>query len=312
MLLIYNICELKHWNLFWYVECLDNIIDQNYDNFNIVISGCGVTMATKKALMKRYGSRIWYNWMDDPLIIPITFNKTVTEVVNRVGEFDGYVYIDSGINPKNEKNCLTEINSRARMDKYGIISLQANDDMGYDWWFGFPKDTILTGKDFIVPVGKCINLHFQYYDKLLYQYYGRLIPDIFAAYCLETVYTFITLGVNKQWVIVKDLFVHHGKGIDGSGVAVPDHIGPKGAGNNLYGNLDIRDIVYNDESKEVGFGYNEAGTVLGQFYHMHDSEKFTAEGLSKNPDRLAKFCKDKLFLKKEMFDYDTVKFDLTI
>lgn len=312
LLLIFNICELKSRSLHSYINSIEGLLEQNYDNYNIVISGCGVSLATKAALQHRFGKRVWYSWIDQAYIIPFTFNKTLLEVIKAAGEFDGYIYIDSGIHVKGIPNCLSEINDRAMTEKYGMICLQADDDMGYDWWYGWPRDSIIRGNDFIVPVGKCVNLHFQYYDKLLQRTYGGLIPDIFAAYCLESVYSYFSIALKRQWVIVKDLVIHHVKGMDGSGVCIPDHIGPKGAGNNLYGGIDVTDIVYSDEAKALGFGYNEAGSGLGQFYHMHDPSKFTPEGLPKEPERMVKFIKDKLYLKKHQFDYDTMKVNLIL
>jgi hypothetical protein len=311
MLVIFNICELKYRNLFDYIISIDHLLEQEYDNYQIIISGCGVSLATKAALKKRFGGKLWYNYIDAPYQIPFTFNKTILEVIKVVGEFDGYIFVDSGIDTQNNRNCLTEINKRAQTEKYGIITLQTDDDMGYDWWFGMPRNSIIRNNDFIVPVGRCCNLHFQYYDKALQRCYGRLWPDIFIAYCSESVLSFFSIGVNRQWVIIKDLALHHAKGLDGSGVTF-DHIGPKGAGNNLFEGMDVTEIVYSEESKAVGFGYNEAGIGLNQFYHMHDPAKFTADGLSKDPERLVKFIKDRLFLKKEKFDYDAMKFQLVL
>ena len=312
LLVIFNICELKYNNLFQYISSLDKLLEQDHKPFQIVISGCGVTGATKAGLKKRYGNKIWTNYIDEALNLPFTFNKTVTEVVNRTEEFDGYVYIDSGINTKEHKNCLFEINARAMTDKWGMISIQTDDDMGYDWWFDVPKNTVFRGEDLIIPVGKCVNLHFQYYDRILREYYERLIPDIFAAYCIESVYSFFNIGLNKQWCVIKDMVIEHVKAMDGAGVAIKDHIGPKGAGNNLNAGLDINDIIFTEEADAIGLGYDEAGIKLGMLYKMHDPTKYTSGGFSIDPSRLAKYLKKTMYLTKEQFDYDNIKFDLTI
>lgn len=312
LLVIFNICELKYNNLFQYIDSLDKLLAQNYDPFRIVISGCGVTGATKQGLKKRYGNKIWYNYMDESLNLPFTFNKTVTEVVKQAGEFDGYVYIDSGINTKEHTNVLSEINNRAMTDKYGMITIQTDDDMGYDWWFDVPKNTIFRENDLIIPVGKCVNLHFQYYDRVLREYFERLIPDIFAAYCIESIYSFFNASVSKQWCVVKDMVVEHVKAMDGAGVSIKDHIGPKGAANNLNAGLDIHDIIFTPEADAVGLGYNEAGPKLNMLYKMHDPSKFTSEGHSIDPKRLAAYLKKTMYLTKEQFDYDSIQFDLTI
>ena len=311
MLVVYNTCELRQNNLFWYIDCLNNLLNQDYDNFNIVVSGCALTNATKQGLQKRFGNRIWYNFIDETYIVNMTFNKTITEVVNRVGEYDGYLYIDSGINTLENTNCLQEINNRAITDKYGIITLQTDDDNGHDWWFGTPKNYIFKDKDFLIPVGKCCNLHVNYWDNRIYKCYKKLIPDIFVAYCVESVFSFFPSSLNLQWVIVKDITLHHLKSLDGASFSV-DHNGPKGAANNLFCNLDINDIINCPLAKKVGFGYNEAGLILNQLYRIHDESKFTVEGYSKNSEKLIEFLKEYMFLKPNQFNYDNIKYKLIL
>ena len=96
-LIVYNACEIQRNNLFWYIDCLSNLLNQDYDRFKVAISGCRISDTTKAGLQKYFGKRIYYNFIDENQTISVTFNHTVNNIVKNVGEFDGYIYVDSGM-----------------------------------------------------------------------------------------------------------------------------------------------------------------------------------------------------------------------
>lgn len=307
-LVVYNTCEIRHNNLFWYIEGLKSLLRQNYDNFQVVVSGCKITEATKSGLHRVFGDKLWYNYVEDIYPVNVTFNHTVKVVTERKGTFDGYIYIDSGINMQDKTNVLTEINARSNTRKYGMLTVQPSTDTGYEMWFGKPEiGFAFTGEDFVVPVGKACPLHVQYFDHRLLEYYGRLVPDIFKTFCTESTFSFLNAALGLKWVIIKDLVVFHSKAADGPCSLVNhQYYGEREPWNNLLGDLDIKQLIINPEGKQLGMGYEEAQNVF-----MHDPNCYDENGFAKNPS-LKTFIKDRLFVKSDIVDYDKITHTVVI
>lgn len=306
LLVVYNTCEISHMNLWWYMDCLRNLLRQNYDNFQVVVSGCKITSATKAALKATFKDSLWYNYIEDVVPVNVTFNHTVKVVTEKMGKFDGYIYVDSGMNTQNHRNVLEEINLRSSTRQFGMVTVQPSTDTGYQMWFGKPEiGFAFTGEDFVVPVGKACPLHFQYFDHRLLEYYGRLIPDIFKTFCTESTFSFLNAALGLKWVFVKDLVVSHNKASDGPcGLVNQKYYGDKETWNCLLGDLDIKDLIMNDEGKRLGMGYEEAQNVF-----MHDPACYDENGFAKNPE-LKAFIKKNLFVPPTIVDYDQLTYKL--
>ncbi len=165
-LVVYNACELRGNNLFWYINCLHNLLKQNYSNYKVIVSGCKLTGATKQGLVQHFGKNLWFNFIDDIHTVNVTFNHTVKTIAKKVGGFDGYIYVDSGMNPKNVSNILLEINQRSQTRQYGMLTVQSSNDTGYEGWFGKTETFTFTDNDFLIPVGKCCILHLKNFNHL--------------------------------------------------------------------------------------------------------------------------------------------------
>ena len=123
-----------------------------------------------------------------------------------------------------------------------------------------------------------------------------------SKYCIESVFSFVSAGVGQKWVILKDMVLEHLKSVDGATSGFP-HIGPKGdSTNNLFGGLDIHEIVSNPEAKESGFGYEEMQGVF-----PHDPKKYQ-DGFVKHPERLKEFIRKNMFLDKDVLNYNNIKY----
>ncbi len=306
LLVVYNTCEISHMNLWWYMDCLRNLLRQNYDNFQVVVSGCKITSATKAALSATFKDSLWYNYIEDVVPVNVTFNHTVKVVTEKMGKFDGYIYVDSGMNTQNNRNVLEEINLRSSTRQFGMVTVQPSTDTGYQMWFGKPEiGFAFTGEDFIVPVGKACPLHFQYFDHRLLEYYGRLIPDIFKTFCTESTFSFLNAALGLKWVFIKDLVVSHNKASDGPcGLVNQKYYGDKETWNCLLGDLDIKELIMNDDGKRLGMGYEEAQNVF-----MHDPDCYDENGFAKNPE-LKAFIKKNLFVPPTIVDYDQLTYKL--
>jgi hypothetical protein len=307
-LVVYNTCEIRSNNLFWYIDCLRNLLRQDYPNYKVIVSGCKLTEATKRGLVQHFGDNLWYNFIDDVYTVNVTFNHTVKTIAKEVGGFDGYLYVDSGMNPQDKVNALKEVAVRSETKQYGMLTLQSSNDTGYHGWFGKTETYTFTGEDFIVPVGKCCNLHMQYFNHALLEYYGGLMPDIFKAFCTESTFSFMNAALKLKWALIKDLVIWHNKAADGpvSGFAT-QHYGPANEPwNNLIGGLDAKKVIMTPEAKALGMGYEECGNVF-----MHDPLLYDANGFAIK-DGLKDFIRDNLFVKKDIVDYDKIQHRLIL
>ena len=51
LLVVYNICGIKHDNIEMWINHLQDIVDQKYNNFTVAISGCKISESSKKTLL---------------------------------------------------------------------------------------------------------------------------------------------------------------------------------------------------------------------------------------------------------------------
>ena len=301
LLVVYNICGFSRREpVDWYIDCLNNILNQDFEDYRLVVSSCGNSMATIKKLVSTFGNKISYNFINDRITVNMSFNHTVRECVQKVGEFEGYMYIDSGINFRDDNTVLQQAYDLYKSDNYGMVTIQASNDNGFKEWFDM--DGFVEGEDFVIPVGGACNLHTQIFSNEIFKAFdNKIIPDIFVAYCTESVFSFLSAAVNQRWVIKKDLILEHLKSIDGATCGF-DHTGPKGDNkNNLFGGLDIYKICKDPEAYASGFGYEEMQGVL-----HHNKEAYNEDGTAKYPDRLREFIRTRMFLDNGHFDYSKV------
>ena len=304
-LVVYNICEIGKRNCNWYIQCLDNLLKSNYNNFDLAVSGCLISEDTKKVLLEKYKGKIIFNFIDCRLPVNITFNHTVKTIVSKLGRYAGYIYIDSGVDIDTNTHFIKEIDKRYSTGKYEIIFCQTDTDTGYHLLGMGDRGTpyYFYDHDYIVPIGKACNLHVACFGDKMFEYYGKLMPDIFLAYCSESVLSFLSAALQSKWVIIKDMILSHIQGVDGASIGY-DHEGPTCFWNNLYGGLNMLDIIKDPRAIELGLGYEECNRIM-----MHDANKFTPEGYAKESE-LKNYIKEKLFLTNEMLNYNHIPYEL--
>lgn len=319
LLVVYNVCERQRTNLFWYIDCIDNLLKQDYPDFKIIISGCAMSNSTKMGLRKRYGNKVWHNYVNEIYAVNVTFNHSVKMVSEKIGGFNGYVFVDSGMNTQNQFHCLSEFAKRSVTRKYGMISLQSDNDRGfYMPHANVPHYHVFQGSDDVdILAGEACNLHFQYFDDALLQFYGGLMPDIFIAHCTESTFSFLNAALGLRWVVIPNILLSHNKSIDrpmaGQGDAIKhktvsfDEQGPFGkTWNNLYNGVDVNTVLVTEEAKSLGMGYEELQGIM-----IHDPNMYYNNQFAKNP-QLKVFIRDHLFLKKEVLDYSKISSELTL
>lgn len=301
LLVVYNTCGFSGREpVDWYLDCIKNILNQDFDGYKVVVSSCGNRLDTIKKLLSTFGKNVSYNFINDRVTVNTSFNHTVAECVKEFGEFEGYLYLDSGINFRDNPNVLKEAYNLFKSSNYGMVTVQANNDNGFEQWIGV--DGFVENENFIIPVGRACNLHTQIFSNEIFKAFdNKIIPDIFVAYCTESIFSFLCAAVEQKWVIMKDLILEHLKSVDGATCGF-DHTGPKGDNkNNLFAGLDIYEICQDAEAWESGFGYEEMQGVMA-----HNPDKYNEDGTVKDPERLKEFIKTRMFIEKEKFDYDQI------
>ena len=301
LLVVYNTCGFSGREpVDWYIDCITNLLNQDLDGIKVVVSSCGNSAGTIKKLFAAFGRRVAYNLINDRITVNMSFNHTVAKCVEKFGEFEGYLYIDSGINFRDDQTVLTKAYELFKSDNYGMVTVQASNDNGFPQWIGV--DGFVENEDFVIPVGRACNLHTQIFSNEMFKAFdNKIIPDIFVAYCTESIFSFLAAATAQRWVILKDVVAEHLKSVDGATCGF-DHTGPKGDNkNNLFANLDIYEICRDPEALASGFGYEEMQGVL-----HHDRSKYDENGMVEDPERLKEFIRTRMFLTKEQFDYDAV------
>jgi len=213
-LVVYNICEVKVQDHNRYCHHLEQLLKFNYKNYKLMVSGCKVTRNTKRIIFEKFKDKISYYFCENLVPVNMTFNRAVQRAVQHYGEFDGYIYIDSGIDIGESYNILNEIKERFNTNQYGMITIQVNTDHMQEQWFrgltgpGLDHDYMIRKEDFIIPVNRCTNLHFQcFHNKIYKEFNNKIIPDIFYCWCTESCFAIITAAIDMKWVLLKDIFV---------------------------------------------------------------------------------------------------------
>ena len=163
MLVVYNTCGFSgRENVAWYIDCIKNILNQDFVDFEVVLSSCGNTMPVIKTLLQTFGKKITYNITKERMTVNQSFNHTVQKCVERYGEFESYLYVDSGINFRHNKDVLSKAYNLFKSGPYGMVTIQASNDTGFKEWLNI--DGVITGENFVILLVEraiCIHNFFQ-------------------------------------------------------------------------------------------------------------------------------------------------------
>jgi len=306
LLVVYNTCGIKRDNTDWYIKCINSLLDQDFDGYKIVLSSCLNSPACFKKIYNTFGNKISYCYHAEPHTVNITFNKTVQECVKHYGEFEGYVYVDSGV-VFNYHDVLCRAYDLYKSGPNAFVTIQVDSDTGFDQ-IGLQNESSesvqIKSRDFVIPVGSACNLHSQIFSNEAYKTYNnKLMPDVFKAYCTESTFSFLCAALKKKWVILKDMSVHHKKGCDGASTSVP-HWSPEHGNpwNNLFFGRNAMDFINDPEAISAGLGYEECNKIM-----VHDPNKYDENGFSKEPQKLIEMIKKYFLLTEGELSYDKIK-----
>lgn len=302
LLITFNTCGIGSIeNVTHYTKVLYQLLNQNFDCGRIVLSSCLNSNKIRQILYKEFDNLISYNFINDVLPIVVTFNDTVLESIKRWGEFEGYLYVESGLDFEQNNNILKELYECMKSGPYSIVSGMVDTDAGYK------ENNVDIQNDqscIIIPVGKGINGHIHIFSNQIQQYYGQCWPSIFKGHCSESVFTFLAAALKTNWVLSTKSTIHHIEHMDkrSAGFDIPgwvasgrqtwDH--PFGISSSLIKRLCTK------ENWNYGLGYEETRHIM-----MHRPDQFDENGFCIN-DKLKEICKTKLFLQPDEFDYNKI------
>ncbi len=318
ILVVFNICGIKFNNIEMWVNHLNDIIEQDYPNYKIVVSGCKINESSKAILteIKNQHNNIILNWIEDILPISVTCNQTVQVCEKEFGPFDAYLYVASDVkfkkyeNDRKIINKLVEVhyNSNSAMTLALVDNDHGLDGIYSDCWDKLDK--LLETDHFCVNLGRASNMHVVLFDKEIYNAFdNRIIPDIFASHHIETTFAYIAASLGKKFVVHnRDIILGHIGFADGHSVGFMDEIKWDHTiswKHFFKSKISAEERLLNDEAKNCGFGYGEAMGLLPHREDLYDSDENHI-----NPSLLLNFLKKAIFLLKDEFNYETINYTL--
>jgi len=305
LLIVYNICGISgRSNIQGYISSLNSILRQDIEDVEVAISACMNSESDIEILKETFPDML-INSVEEILPVSVTFNDTVQKCVSKMGEFEGYLFIDSGIDFEDKNTAIRELYELFKSDNYGMVAARTDNDMGFDDWFrsDVVGDGLFKDGHMIVPVGTAVNLHVQIFSNEMFQYYGNVLPDIFAGQCMESVFSFLCAAMKSKWGVHKDIILKHLVGMDGpSSGFLPTEWQMMGnvRWDHMFGTEEsIIDII--GRGTEFGMGYEE-----NQSISIHRSSEFDQNGYCTN-DKLKDYIRDNMFLRPSQFDYNNIK-----
>ena len=306
VLLVYNTCGIRGDNTEHYIKCIRTFLNQKFDGLEIVLSSCKNSSQCIKEIYAAFGDKISYCLTPELYTVNVTFNNAVRQSVAKHGEFDSYLYVDSGC-WFNDDDIVQKIYSCLRSGPHGIIALQVDNDEALnvlDPKFAHTtEDMQITGANYTIPIGKSINQHVHLFSSEIYKNCkGKIHPDIFAAHCSESVFNYIAAAASQRWVILADLQVNHLRSIDGASSGFSHHSAVHGnTWNNLLYGRNANDFINDPEAYEAGIGYEECNNIMN-----HNPDAYDENGFAKYPDKLLEKVNQYFFLTDKELNYDEI------
>jgi hypothetical protein len=320
ILVIYNICGIKFNNLEMWSNHLQDILNQNYSNFTVAISGCVVSENSKIELekLKNKYNNVVFNWIEDILPVNVTFNHTAQICTEKLGIFDAYLYVASDVKFNNDIDVLSKLVYLHFNSNSAITYALVDNDHGLDGWYHSiwsDLDKLLDTDHFVINIGKTANMHVSLFDKEFYlQFNNKIIPDIFATHCTETTYSYLAASLNKKFIVhSKDIILSHIGFADGHSIGFIDEIkhDDKLSWKHLFkSSIPAEERLLNQEAKESGFGYGEWKEMIlpGEKVLYRDETMYDEEENHKEPQKLLSFLKKALYLSNDEFNYNNINY----
>lgn len=305
LLTVYNTCGIKGIeNVDYYISALESIFKQEGVDHDVVVSACLNKIFTLQKVKSKF-KEIRINLINDPVPVNVSFNHTC-EVFD--DSHDAFLYIDSGIIMP-DKFTIKKMIDRLESGPYSMVCSNVNNDVGQaveDILNYHKGDGILTDDiGSFVSVGSSLNLHCQIFSKQLKESYNRIIPDIFAGHCTESVLSFLCAALKTRWAFCDDVLVFHERNMDGQSSGFDPlkwmYQNRRQTYDHPFAIDSYMDRFTNQYAKSIGLGFEECRNIV-----MHDKEQFDDNSFCINND-LKYYIKENLFLKSNEFNYSDIR-----
>jgi hypothetical protein len=161
ILVVYNICGIQSCNTNIWKEHICSIINQNYENFDLAISGCmipkNIQEELKNYLQINTTLKIIFNFIEEILPVNVTFNHTCMLSTQNT-QYDGYLYVASDVKFTN-RDIISNLTKTHFNNNSAITIAMVDVDSGIEYWFDESYLQKLTSTNLEIPVGKTLNMH---------------------------------------------------------------------------------------------------------------------------------------------------------
>lgn len=310
LLIIFNSCGVSGLEtLEYYKEALDSVYAQEGVSFDITVASCLHKEEERKALQAAYPQLDIY-CIDQKLPIHAAFNHAILETLkHRPNDYLGYMYLECGVvfQTKDDIKTLVEI---LQADKdIGLIVPLSPHDNGLHQYFGINKgnndiseiDKLFQGEDiYYFPPGMATNLHSCIYSRELFDYYGKLQPDLLASHCMEGLLTSLAGAIHKKWAMTKKVTITHRKLNSIDSICFDPYTRRQtGAQPWEHGYLIDSVIERLLPGYSLGLSYESCADIMPPDLDLWD-------GYYAKDDRLAPFLKKALFLSEDELPHDSI------
>ncbi len=317
--IVYNMAGVRgNESSFYYSVAINSILSQSFKDYTLVLSGCCLNETTKDNLRKEFKDRADLLFVDGLYPVTVTFNFACMRTRHIYGNFEGYLYIDSGCVFQNDDDLQKLYDGFKSHPDCGMYAAQVDGDTGYHQWFGLGRFIddhsenykLFENGDFRIPIGKCCNLHTQIFSDAIMEFYGRPYPDIFASHYSETVFSYVCAAIKTSYWISKDVIVHH-ELLDGQSSGYSPVEWKINKRKELYDHPYIVDSVMNrvgsKMARHLGLGYGElSAPEHPNGLVNHDPAQFDENGYCVNED-LKHYISDSLFLSALDLNYSNIE-----
>ncbi len=132
ILAVYNTCGIQRDNTKWYIESIKSLLAQDMEGARVALSSCRNSPECIRELYTIFGNKISYCLTPELHTVNITFNNTVQRCVEHYGEFDSYMYVDSGCTMDDQVNIFRLAHETMVNNDYGIVVIQTDTDEGLE------------------------------------------------------------------------------------------------------------------------------------------------------------------------------------
>lgn len=299
-LIVYNTCGIRSDNTDHYIKCIQSIINSktNY-KVKIAMSSCLNSKFCRDSVRSKFGDDVEIIEVDKPYTVNITFNNCCKKMIQKYGSFKGYLYLDSGVDFIGNEDALQKGFDSFLSNQYGILSFQVSNDHGL---FNAKADFPVKDRNHLVPLGGSVNGHADIFSHSIYEKFNNLWPDVFAAYCTESTFSFLCAANFKRWAVLCDVILNHNKSVDGASISVP-HISIKNntPWNNLLFDRDAMEFINDPECIKCGLGYEECNKIM-----LHNPNAYDDSSMPLDSKTLSECIQKYFYLSKQELNYNNL------